>query len=268
MNRFPMKIKMFQNLGPLAGGLCAGAAFLIWGLSPLYWRLLVAVPPLEIILHRIVWSLALLLPLVWISGQTRDLARIFRRPRMLLLFVTALLVAANWLIYIWAVNNGFVLQASLGYYINPLVNSGNVDIVDTGGRSSRASGPGRQGGFRGPRPCNRPGSRGGGPGHGRAPAAVQHRRPPHPSGHRGAVAVHRPQRHVSAGGAALPRTGGPAYRVNIADDVAQVTTDQRRLEVDIMSRRIEDGINFVQKPFSRQELAVKVAEALGQMEGG
>ena len=118
-----MKIKMFQNLGPLAGGLCAGGAFLIWGLSPLYWRLLVAVPPLEIILHRIVWSLALLLPLVWISGQTRDLARIFRRPRMLLLlFLTALLVAANWLIYIWAVNNGFVLQASLGYYINPLVN--------------------------------------------------------------------------------------------------------------------------------------------------
>lgn len=56
--------------------------------------------------------------------------------------------------------------------------------------------------------------------------------------------------------------------MNIADDVAQVTTDQRRLEVDIMSRRIEDGINFVQKPFSRQELAVKVAEALGQMEGG
>jgi chloramphenicol-sensitive protein RarD len=114
---------MFQNVGGLAGGLCAGGAFLIWGLSPLYWRLLMAVPPFEIILHRIVWSLALLLPLVLISGQTRDLARVLRRPRMLLLLcLTALLVAANWLIYIWAVNNGFVLQASLGYYINPLVN--------------------------------------------------------------------------------------------------------------------------------------------------
>jgi len=123
MNHFFLKFKMFRNIEPLAGGLCAGGAFLIWGLSPLYWRLLAEVPPFEIILHRIVWSLALLLPLVWISGQTRDLGRIFRRPRMLLLlFLTALLVAANWLIYIWAVNNGHLIQASLGYYINPMLN--------------------------------------------------------------------------------------------------------------------------------------------------
>jgi chloramphenicol-sensitive protein RarD len=123
MNHFFLKFKMFRNMDPLAGGLCAGGAFLIWGLSPLYWRLLAEVPPFEIILHRIVWSLALLLPLILISGQARDLARVFRRPRMLLLLcLTAVLVAANWLIYIWAVNNGFVLQASLGYYINPLVN--------------------------------------------------------------------------------------------------------------------------------------------------
>jgi chloramphenicol-sensitive protein RarD len=131
---------MFQNPGTLAGGLCAGGAFLIWGLSPLYWRLLMAVPPFEIILHRIVWSLALLLPLVLISGQARDLARVLRRPRMLLLLCfTALLVAANWLIYIWAVNNGFVLQASLGYYINPLVNV-MLGMVFLGERLSRRQG--------------------------------------------------------------------------------------------------------------------------------
>ncbi|MDD2605951.1 MAG: hypothetical protein PHF66_14180, partial [Desulfobacteraceae bacterium] len=86
---------MFQSIGPLVGGLSAGGAFIIWGLSPLYWRLLVEVPPFEIILHRIVWSLALLLPLVLISGQTRSLVRVFRRPRMLLLLsLTAVLVAA------------------------------------------------------------------------------------------------------------------------------------------------------------------------------
>lgn len=131
---------MFQNTGALAGGLCAGGAFLIWGLSPLYWRLLLEVPPFEIILHRIVWSLALLLPLVLISGQARDLSRVFRRPRLLLLLcLTALLVAANWLIYIWAVNNGFVLQASLGYYINPLVNV-LLGMVFLGERLTRRQG--------------------------------------------------------------------------------------------------------------------------------
>jgi len=123
VNRFPLKFKMFQGSTPLAGGLHAGGAFLIWGLSPLYWRILTDVPPFEIILHRIVWSLALLLPLVLLAGQTGDLIHLFARPRMLLLLcLTSLLVAVNWLIYIWAVNSGFVLQASLGYYINPLVN--------------------------------------------------------------------------------------------------------------------------------------------------
>ncbi len=140
MNRFFLKIKMFQSIGPLVGGLSAAGAFIIWGLSPLYWRLLVEVPPFEIILHRIVWSLALLLPLVLISGQTRDLIRVFRRPRMLLLLsLTALLVAANWLIYIWAVNNGFVLQASLGYYINPLVNV-MLGMIFLGERLTRRQG--------------------------------------------------------------------------------------------------------------------------------
>lgn len=123
MSRFSLKFRSFQQIGPVAGGLCAGGAFLIWGLSPLYWRLLAGVAPFEIILHRIVWSLALLLPLVLLAGQARDLYRAIAAPRMLaLLSATSLLVAANWLIYIWAINNGHVLQASLGYYINPLVN--------------------------------------------------------------------------------------------------------------------------------------------------
>ena len=123
MNRFPMKIKMFQNLGPLAGGLCAGAAFLIWGLSPSIW------PP-------------------WGCCSTSPQAACFCR------------------------------------------------------RCFASTNP------------------------------------------------------------------WPRLQMDIADDVEQVTTDQRHLEVDMMSGRIEDGVHFVQKPFSRQELAVKVAEALGQLEGG
>jgi len=123
MNRFSLKFRSFDGAGPLVGGLCAGSAFLVWGLSPVYWRLLTGVPPFEIILHRIVWSLALLLPLVVFAGQAKELGRAIARVRMLArLSVTAMLVGGNWLIYIWAINTGYVLEASLGYYINPLVN--------------------------------------------------------------------------------------------------------------------------------------------------
>ncbi len=106
-----------------AGALFSAAAFLIWGISPLYWKLLKSVPALEIIMHRIVWSFAFLLPLILYQRQEKDFVRIFRKPAMLLtLAATSCLIASNWLIYIWAVNNGHVIEASLGYYINPLVN--------------------------------------------------------------------------------------------------------------------------------------------------
>ncbi|MEZ4529112.1 MAG: EamA family transporter RarD [Desulfobacterales bacterium] len=106
-----------------AGALFSAAAFLIWGISPLYWKLLKSVPALEIIMHRIVWSFAFLLPLILYQRQGKDFVRIFRKPAMLLtLAATSVLIASNWLIYIWAVNTGHVIEASLGYYINPLVN--------------------------------------------------------------------------------------------------------------------------------------------------
>lgn len=106
----------------VAGGLYAFSAFLIWGLSPIYWKALHGVGAFEIILHRVLWSFVFLMPIV-VYRQWAEFKRIIASPKMLaILLVTSILVGANWLIYIWAVNNGRVLQASLGYYINPLVN--------------------------------------------------------------------------------------------------------------------------------------------------
>jgi chloramphenicol-sensitive protein RarD len=105
------------------GALFAFFAFLIWGLSPLYWKALHGVGAFEIILHRILWSFAFLMPLVCLSHRWTELRKTIKSPKMLsILLITSILVGGNWLIYIWAVNNGRVLQASLGYYINPLVN--------------------------------------------------------------------------------------------------------------------------------------------------
>jgi len=108
---------------PVLGVLYATAAFLIWGLSPFYWKALGTVPALEIILHRIVWSFVFLAPLVILQRRWQELIDIVTNLRMLfILSSTGILVGCNWLLYIWAVNNDHLLQASLGYYINPLVN--------------------------------------------------------------------------------------------------------------------------------------------------
>lgn len=108
---------------PVSGVAFALTAFLIWGASPVYWKVLADVPALEIICHRMVWSFFFLLPLLWWQGRWPEFTEVLKKPRTVAtLLLTALLVAVNWLIYIWAVNHGLVLQASLGYYINPLVN--------------------------------------------------------------------------------------------------------------------------------------------------
>lgn len=107
----------------LWGVIFAVSAFLIWGISPIYWKALRAVPALEIILHRIVWSFFLLVPLIIIMRRWQEFIRVFKNLRtMLILLFTAIIVSGNWLLYIWAVNADHLLQASLGYYINPLVN--------------------------------------------------------------------------------------------------------------------------------------------------
>jgi chloramphenicol-sensitive protein RarD len=98
-------------------------AFLLWGAMPLYWHVLKAVPALQILLHRIVWSTLLVGAfLFWRNGRGW-LRAALARPRVAgLLAASGLLIGANWGLYIWAVNNGHVVESSLGYFINPLLN--------------------------------------------------------------------------------------------------------------------------------------------------
>lgn len=105
------------------GVVFAGAAFLFWGLSPIYWKALGAVPAGEVLAHRIVWSSVLLAAMLIARRRGRELAAAVRRPRTLAtLVVTTALIAVNWYVYIWAMAAERVLEASLGYFVNPLVN--------------------------------------------------------------------------------------------------------------------------------------------------
>jgi chloramphenicol-sensitive protein RarD len=97
-------------------------AYGLWGLFPLYWPLLEPAEPLEIMAHRIVWSLLFVGALVWLRGRYATVRAVLldRRTRRALT-VCSLVIAVNWFLFIWAVNNGHVVETSLGYYINPLV---------------------------------------------------------------------------------------------------------------------------------------------------
>ncbi|MDS4068677.1 MAG: EamA family transporter RarD [Candidatus Competibacter sp.] len=109
--------------GALAGILNALGCFSLWGLFPIYFKLLQHVPVLEVLAHRILGSALLLLALILAQGRGRALLAEFRnQDRLGFHLLTTLLISANWLLYIWAVQNGRILEASLGYYINPLVN--------------------------------------------------------------------------------------------------------------------------------------------------
>ena len=106
-----------------AGSLFAVAAFGFWGLSPIYFKLLPHVPPVEILAHRVVWSVAFGALFVTWTRAWPAVRTALGNPRSLrTLALTAALVSTNWLIYIYAVNSGQVMSTSLGYYINPLVN--------------------------------------------------------------------------------------------------------------------------------------------------
>src|SRR5262245_23330271 len=105
------------------GYLYAAGAYIAWGLLPIFWKALQNVPALEILAHRIVWGLAVALVLVAARGRWRWLGAAFRSKPTLLTFVTsALLLTINWFVYILAVNAGHIVETSLGYFINPLIN--------------------------------------------------------------------------------------------------------------------------------------------------
>ena len=104
------------------GIISAALAFLCWGLFPVYFRALGDVPPMQILAHRMLWSLAFLLVVLAVLRRWAWLDLV-RKPRIFGSFLaSALLLAGNWLVYIWAVTNGHVIESSLGYFINPLVN--------------------------------------------------------------------------------------------------------------------------------------------------
>jgi len=97
-------------------------SYVLWGLFPLYWPLLKPASPLEIVSHRAVWTLIFCLIVLALSKQLHSAISVVKRPKMMAgLFLSTILVSINWLTYIWATNNGHVVEAALGYYINPLI---------------------------------------------------------------------------------------------------------------------------------------------------
>jgi len=97
-------------------------AYVIWGLFPVYWKWLHQVPAVQLLGHRVVWSFVILALAVGLTRQWRAFrAAAFRRRVLLIYFMAAILISINWLTYLFAVNAGFVVEASLGYFINPLI---------------------------------------------------------------------------------------------------------------------------------------------------
>jgi len=96
-------------------------AYLLWGFLPLYMKQLAAIPTLEVLAHRVIWSVPVALAiLIWL-GRTDDLKAALKNPRMLAMAAsTAALISINWGIYVWSIQSGHALDAALGYYINPL----------------------------------------------------------------------------------------------------------------------------------------------------
>lgn len=104
------------------GFVFALVAYLLWGIQPLYMKAVAHVPATEILAHRIIWSVPIAAVVLWALGRTADLKAAFRSPRTLAMgLVTALLIASNWGVYVWAIAVERTIETALGYYINPLV---------------------------------------------------------------------------------------------------------------------------------------------------
>jgi chloramphenicol-sensitive protein RarD len=111
------------NNPAVAGAVYASGAFFLWGAAPLYFRLLRGVAALEIIAHRVLWSMLFLLLLVPLTGRFSAVKAVLRQRRTLaMLAISGALVTSNWLTFVWAVNAGRVLETSLGYFITPQIN--------------------------------------------------------------------------------------------------------------------------------------------------
>jgi len=104
------------------GAVATVGAFALWGVMPAYWKLLIDVSPDQLVAHRTFWSLIAAAALLLIGRKWRELVRAVRSPATASrLLLSAAMLGVNWYIFIWGVNHGYVLDASLGYYINPLM---------------------------------------------------------------------------------------------------------------------------------------------------
>jgi len=114
-----MNAKRMSRTGLLLGL----AAYTLWGVLPLYFKMVKAVAPFDIVAHRVLWSLPFLALLIALSsGGPKVREAVSQRRTFGILLLTSLLIAGNWLLYVWAVNSGHLLAASFGYYLNPLAN--------------------------------------------------------------------------------------------------------------------------------------------------
>ncbi|WP_372423830.1 EamA family transporter RarD [Salinarimonas chemoclinalis] len=109
------------NEDTAAGFGFAVSAYVLWGFLPLYMKALAHVPPVEVVAHRILWSIPVAAAILWATGRTGDLRRALGSPRTLgMAAITAAFITVNWGTYVWAVGAGYALDAALGYYINPI----------------------------------------------------------------------------------------------------------------------------------------------------
>ncbi|WP_374432341.1 EamA family transporter RarD [Tabrizicola sp.] len=122
MSETPAPLRAGATTGDsLSGFLYALTAYLLWGFLPLYMKALAHIPPVEVIAHRVLWSVPIAVAVIAWMGRTDDLKAALRSLRMLGMgAMTAALISVNWGIYVWAIGSGHALDAALGYYINPL----------------------------------------------------------------------------------------------------------------------------------------------------
>jgi chloramphenicol-sensitive protein RarD len=100
----------------------AMGAYVLWGLFPIYWKLLLSIPPIQLLCHRILWSFLLLFAAILLARQRKSFIMAALRLKIMPWYILAAgLIGVNWLTYVWAVNAGFIVQTSLGYFINPLL---------------------------------------------------------------------------------------------------------------------------------------------------
>jgi chloramphenicol-sensitive protein RarD len=104
------------------GILYAIGAYVLWGMFPAYWKMLQHVPAIQLIAHRVFWSFLLLVMFIFLTKKGDQFAQSVRKPGVLrIYFAAALLIGINWGVYVWAVNAGYIVETSLGYFINPLI---------------------------------------------------------------------------------------------------------------------------------------------------